>query len=1104
MQANARRILTLLTLALVVLCAAINSAKLDSELANWIQRTSRVEAELKAIDSVIGNGAGSNSLLILQTPHNQDHDEPSTSDVLTVEALMVHLEAMAIATHVTIDLFDINWSLKDICFSPTPPDYEGLLANQMLEHLMPCAIKTPLDCFWEGAKLLGPEQEVRMGSIGPKLKWTNLNPLLMVEAKRRAHPHASFPYGSLIDWMRRVGINSGYLERPCLDPTDPNCPTSAPNKLSNLKPDIGARLTGGCYGLATKQMHWREEEILGGVVRNRSGYINRAEALQSTIQLMGEQDMYDYWRKTSKVQDINNWSTEKAKLVLDMWQRRFKEELARFTRSSIASNSYKIHVMTPKSLLEPIEVDSILDITNFKLAIIAMTIFTCIFNPNFESPKADQQTGSRNNFLIVFLINRFKLTLLAIITSIFVGLTFIASLGLSSFMNLPFNMATIQTLHPLALYYGFSQALMIANVYSRNYKRVPSRDLTTECLNELLPVIMIESTIYIIPLLVATVIPVPATRVFAFQAITFVVLSTFISILLMPSLLITFLRYYHDQDEGAEEDQVVETTQVVADLKQKSRSSTPSKPTGSGVERLSIEEQIFSRLQDDLKNIKADPIRPTDFNFSADFRTGDGLRTSLRLTASQLNRCDYSLEHNDSCWSSSKDAQGPHSDQTGLPDLLQWPPAPNLQTDTVDPIEDGPQDEKEHQIVEDPHNQARRCLAIYSTTITSNRFVQMIVCLVKLSLLVAILSQVSKVRYGLHVKDIVTRGSPEFESFQIQERYFPIYNIFVITRGNFDYPSNQRLLHEFFERIQQVDGIVRDDENVKPKFWLAHFRDWLLELQDRFDADRNNSLISSEGWSQDASDASKLAYKLLAQTGKVDNPIDKGLVEFNRLVDKNGIINQRAFYYYLTAWVMNDAFSYSNSEANFRPEPKSWNENPDDLRIERARPLIYTQVPFLVKLPSSHDNLKTITEIRSISQAFEQLNLPNFPTGIPFIFWDQYINLDLLFFAAIVIIVALLYLAIGLATADLQIAAIIMGPILMTLLELYGIVGYLSIPFNNIVAVLMISTIGNTAIQTVHYTSVSPKSPVLYPVYEYPYLTTNPPFPFVVLPIKAR
>ena len=31
------------------------------------------------------------------------------------------------------------------------------LIDQMLENLFPCAIITPLDCFWEGSKLLGPE-----------------------------------------------------------------------------------------------------------------------------------------------------------------------------------------------------------------------------------------------------------------------------------------------------------------------------------------------------------------------------------------------------------------------------------------------------------------------------------------------------------------------------------------------------------------------------------------------------------------------------------------------------------------------------------------------------------------------------------------------------------------------------------------------------------------------------------------------------------------------------------------------------------------------------------------------------------------------------------
>lgn len=90
------------------------------------------------------------------------------------------------------------------------------------------------------------------------------------------------------------------MNRPCLDPSDPDCPVSAPNKeqgevghssvvthneksqvdkphrhLTRLpvfssiqSPDIAGRLQGGCHGFSRKFMHWQEELILGGRVKN--------------------------------------------------------------------------------------------------------------------------------------------------------------------------------------------------------------------------------------------------------------------------------------------------------------------------------------------------------------------------------------------------------------------------------------------------------------------------------------------------------------------------------------------------------------------------------------------------------------------------------------------------------------------------------------------------------------------------------------------------------------------------------------------------------------------------------------------------------------------
>ncbi len=40
-------------------------------------------------------------------------------------------------------------------------------------------------------------------------------------------------------------------------------------------PDVGAELTGGCYGFATRYNHWPEQLVVGGVSKNDSGYITR-------------------------------------------------------------------------------------------------------------------------------------------------------------------------------------------------------------------------------------------------------------------------------------------------------------------------------------------------------------------------------------------------------------------------------------------------------------------------------------------------------------------------------------------------------------------------------------------------------------------------------------------------------------------------------------------------------------------------------------------------------------------------------------------------------------------------------------------------------------
>ena len=87
-----------------------------------------------------------------------DHD----ASLMHEHALLEHLNILQQAIQVTVTMFDITWQLKDICQSASVPNFEEHYIEQIFEHIMPCSIVTPLDCFWEGSKLLGPDYPVQI------------------------------------------------------------------------------------------------------------------------------------------------------------------------------------------------------------------------------------------------------------------------------------------------------------------------------------------------------------------------------------------------------------------------------------------------------------------------------------------------------------------------------------------------------------------------------------------------------------------------------------------------------------------------------------------------------------------------------------------------------------------------------------------------------------------------------------------------------------------------------------------------------------------------------------------------------------------------------
>lgn len=188
--------------------------------------------------------------------------------------------------------------------------------------------------------------------------------------------------------------------------------------------------------------------------------------------------------------------------------------------------------------------------------------------------------------------------------------------------------------------------------------------------------------------------------------------------------------------------------------------------------------------------------------------------------------------------------------------------------------------------------------------------------LVFFSAMILSLINAVKLEDGLDLFDLVPKNTNEHKFLNVQSNMFGFYNMFAVTQGDFEYPTNQKLLHEYHEAFVRVPHVIKNDNGGLPEFWLSMFRDWLVSLQAAFDRDFKLGTITQEHWYRNASTDGILAYKLLVQTGHVDNPVDKTLVMTSRLVDTNGIVNPKAFYNYLSAWASNDVFSYSASQVS--------------------------------------------------------------------------------------------------------------------------------------------------------------------------------------------
>ncbi|KAL5288638.1 PTCH1 family protein [Megaselia abdita] len=946
LQKHSGKVLFVAFLVLSSFSVGLKSAQIHSTVNQlWIQEGGRLEDELKYTRKILGEVDSSTHQLLIQTSN-----DPNAS-VLHANSLLAHLDILEKATSVKVRLFDSTWDLRDICTRPSVPNLETRYIEGILERFIPCSIITPLDCFWEGSQLDNRDATIPYLNTGEgKINLSWLNPQQIVEEAKLAYKD-NFSFDTVEHYMKRAGITTGYSQKPCLNTTNPKCPNSAPNKNSTAPLDIGAILTKGCYGYASK-LFWPGELIVGGSVRNRTGHLKKAKGLQTVIQLMSDKELYDYFSNDYKTHNFN-WTPEKAAEVLTAWQRSFTNKVNHILKnetSKLKALDMSVFVFSSTSLDDILEQYSIPRPYAIAAGVCAIAVYSCIVLINWKQPVKGQ-----------VVIGVFGIILIVFSTT--------AGLGFCSLLGIYFNASTSQVVPYLSVGLGVMNIFMMTGSYRECGNK---KEDTKLVLSKAGPIIIFNVIVASGSCFAAAFIPLPALYYYCLQMCVVTMFNLAAAILVFPAFISLDLlrRSYGKADIFC--CQSVEQEDNNPGL----LNNITVKPVNLKMNKNEINENHPNKLQKQIVEqepfIKAKKPKEsfTLSNFAYQYYAPFLMKGSVKFCSSLVYIC--------------------------------W---------TI--------------------------FGLYSLF--------------------------NKLQDGLDLVDLVPKDTNEYKFLQAQTSLFGFYNMHAVTQGNFEYPQSQKKLYEYHNKFVRVPHVVKNDNGGLPDFWLTIFRDWLKNLQDVFDKEYKEHRLTQEGWSTNASSDAILAYKLMVQTGDIDNSIQKSLIPGNRLV-KDGIINPTGFYNYLSAWATNDLFGYGSSQGKLRPEPMSYVHSPGDydLKIPKSLPLVYTQLPFnLHGLKDTVEIKELIKNIRKICDEFENNHeLSNYPSGIPFIFWEQYMDLRTSLLITLAFTLAAAFVCVFAILLSFRATVITIVNVIFSLIQLPGAMVLLGLKLSAIPAVIIIFSVG--------------------------------------------
>uniref|UniRef100_A0A672UXA8 Patched 2 n=1 Tax=Strigops habroptila TaxID=2489341 RepID=A0A672UXA8_STRHB len=1000
-QRHCGKVLFVGLLVFGALAVGLRVASIETDIEHlWVEAGSRVSQELRYTKEKLGEESVYTSQMLIQTPKRDGEN------ILTQEALQLHLEAALAASKVQVSLYGKSWDLNKICYKSGVPIIENGMIERMIEKLFPCVILTPLDCFWEGSKLQGGSAYL---PGRPDIQWSNLDPLQLMEELGQFTSLEGFK--ELLD---KAEVGQAYMERPCLDPRDPQCPPSAPNKQSQQV----AELSGGCHGFSRKFMRWQQELILGGTTKDSQGKLLRAEALQTMFLLMSPRQLFEHFKDDYEIHDIS-WSEEKAGAILEAWQRKFVE----LAQDSIPPNATQsVHAFSTTTLNDIMK--SFSDVSAIRVAggYLLMLAYACVTMLRWDCSKSQGAVGLAGVLLV--------------------ALSVASGLGLCSLLGISFNAATTQVLPFLALGIGVDDMFLLAHAFTETSHHIPFKERTGECLKRTGTSVALTSVSNMIAFFMAALVPIPALRAFSLQAAVVVVFNFAMVLFVFPAIL--SLDLYRREKRRLD---------ILCCF---------YSPCSSRV--IQIQPQELADANDNHA------CHPSPYG-----HPGVATSTQITTTVQAFTRCDPSGHHV----------------VTVLPPTSQVCTSPAVLLPPTDPMGSqvfAPSSSTRDLLAQmDEAKSGRECVPLpfcrwsladfarekYAPLLLRTRS-KVVVAVLFLALLGLSLYGTTMVHDGLYLTDIVPRDTKAHAFISAQFKYFSFYNMFIVTKGGFHYPGAQAALLSLHQAFSTVKYVVREGNRDLPKMWLHYFQDWLRGLQATFDRDWQAGRITHDSYRNGSEDGA-LAYKLLIQTGNKKEPFNFNQLTTRRLVDENGIIPPDTFYICLTVWASNDPLGFAASQANFYPPPPEWihdkyDTTGENLRIPAAQPLEFAQFPFYLSgLRRTADFVEAIESVRAICrEAAQRHGVLSYPSGYPFLFWEQYIGLRHWFLLAISILLACTFLVCALLLLNPWTAGIIVSILAMMAVELFGIMGLMGIKLSAIPVVILIASVGIGVEFTVH------------------------------------